>query len=150
MKFETLWPKDNIRQLFDGQALIVRVLRGGAWNNNPHNVACANRNNNEPDNRNNNVGFRVAKTPSKGQRANGKKSPGPFSRNLAAHGLPERGTMGVHSACPVSRLSSVAKNKIARRRLVVARNAPRTPAPGIFTFVVAPSGRSVCEINTRS
>ncbi|MDZ7291511.1 MAG: SUMF1/EgtB/PvdO family nonheme iron enzyme [candidate division KSB1 bacterium] len=37
-------------------------MRGGAWNNNPHNVACAHRNNNKPDNRNNNIGFRVAKT----------------------------------------------------------------------------------------
>jgi hypothetical protein len=35
------------------------VLRGGAWNNNRDNVRCANRNHNEPDNRNNNVGFRV-------------------------------------------------------------------------------------------
>jgi hypothetical protein len=35
------------------------VLRGGAFNNNPHNVRCAYRNNNNPDNRNNNIGFRV-------------------------------------------------------------------------------------------
>jgi hypothetical protein len=35
------------------------VLRGGAFNNNPRNVRCAYRNNNEPDNRNNNIGFRV-------------------------------------------------------------------------------------------
>ena len=39
-----------------------RVLRGGAWNNNPDNLRSANRNNNQPDNRNNNVGFRVAST----------------------------------------------------------------------------------------
>jgi hypothetical protein len=37
-----------------------RVLRGGSWNNKPRNVRSANRNNNTPDNRNNNVGFRVA------------------------------------------------------------------------------------------
>ncbi|MCI0691142.1 SUMF1/EgtB/PvdO family nonheme iron enzyme [candidate division KSB1 bacterium] len=36
------------------------MLRGGSWNNNPQNVRCANRNNNEPTNRNNNVGFRCA------------------------------------------------------------------------------------------
>ena len=35
------------------------VLRGGAFNNNQNNVRCAIRNNNRPDNRNNNVGFRV-------------------------------------------------------------------------------------------
>lgn len=40
-----------------------RVLRGGSWNNNARNVRSANRNNNDPTNRNNNVGFRVASTP---------------------------------------------------------------------------------------
>jgi hypothetical protein len=34
-------------------------LRGGTWNNNDNNVRCANRNDNNPDNRNNNVGFRL-------------------------------------------------------------------------------------------
>jgi len=36
------------------------VLRGGSWNNNWNNVRAANRNNNNPDNRNNNIGFRCA------------------------------------------------------------------------------------------
>ena len=36
------------------------VLRGGSWNNNPQNLRAADRNNNNPDNRNNNIGFRVA------------------------------------------------------------------------------------------
>ncbi|MCC6414123.1 MAG: SUMF1/EgtB/PvdO family nonheme iron enzyme [Saprospiraceae bacterium] len=34
--------------------------RGGSWNNNPQNCRVANRNNNSPDNRNNNIGFRLA------------------------------------------------------------------------------------------
>jgi formylglycine-generating enzyme required for sulfatase activity len=42
-----------------GQAL--RLLRGGSWNNNPTNVRSANRNRNEPDNRNNNVGVRLVR-----------------------------------------------------------------------------------------
>lgn len=41
---------------------MYRVLRGGSWNNNPRNARSANRNNNTPDNRNNNIGFRVAST----------------------------------------------------------------------------------------
>jgi hypothetical protein len=43
------------------------VLRGGSWNNNAQNVRSANRNNNTPDNRNNNIGFRLAlaQTPKK-------------------------------------------------------------------------------------
>ena len=37
-----------------------RVLRGGSWNNNGQNCRAANRNRSEPDERNNNVGFRLA------------------------------------------------------------------------------------------
>ncbi|MBO4738173.1 MAG: hypothetical protein J5606_01280 [Bacteroidales bacterium] len=33
--------------------------RGGSWNNNARNCRVANRNNNTPGNRNNNLGFRV-------------------------------------------------------------------------------------------
>ncbi|MFM7439425.1 MAG: formylglycine-generating enzyme family protein [Snowella sp.] len=33
--------------------------RGGSWNNNPRNCRSAYRNYNTPDNRNNNIGFRV-------------------------------------------------------------------------------------------
>jgi hypothetical protein len=35
------------------------VVRGGSFNNNDHNARAANRNDNDPDNRNNNIGFRV-------------------------------------------------------------------------------------------
>ncbi len=40
----------------------ARVLRGGSWNNNANNCHAANRNNNDPDNRNDNVGLRLAST----------------------------------------------------------------------------------------
>ena len=36
-----------------------RVNRGGNWNNNAQNCRVSNRNNNNPDNRNNNIGFRL-------------------------------------------------------------------------------------------
>ena len=41
-----------------------RVNRGGSWNNNARNCRPANRDRNEPGNRNNNLGFRVALAPS--------------------------------------------------------------------------------------
>ena len=40
-----------------------RVIRGGSWNNNPENCRVANRNRNNPDNRNNNNGFRLVFVP---------------------------------------------------------------------------------------
>ncbi|NBR50068.1 hypothetical protein EBU02_14740 [bacterium] len=40
-----------------------RRIRGGSWNNNADNATVANRdNNNNPDNRNNNIGFRLARS----------------------------------------------------------------------------------------
>jgi hypothetical protein len=36
-------------------------LRGGAWNNESRNLRAANRNRNEPENRNDNIGFRCAR-----------------------------------------------------------------------------------------
>jgi hypothetical protein len=40
-----------------------RVLRGGSWNNNGHNLRSANRNRNAPATRNNNNGFRLVLRP---------------------------------------------------------------------------------------
>jgi len=45
---------------------VGRVLRGGSWNNKPQNVRSAKRNRNETANRNNNNGFRLARTPAAG------------------------------------------------------------------------------------
>ncbi|MCP5007097.1 MAG: SUMF1/EgtB/PvdO family nonheme iron enzyme [Planctomycetes bacterium] len=39
------------------------VLRGVSWNNNEQNCRSAYRNNNHPDNRNNNIGFRLVFVP---------------------------------------------------------------------------------------
>jgi formylglycine-generating enzyme required for sulfatase activity len=38
------------------------VIRGGSWNNKPENLRASNRNRNNPDNRNNNIGFRLAQS----------------------------------------------------------------------------------------
>ena len=49
----------NLSDTKRGEAKNGRVVRGGAFNNNPENLRCANRNRNNPHNRNNNVGFRI-------------------------------------------------------------------------------------------
>ena len=36
-----------------------QVVRGGSWNNNPENLRVCNRNNNNPNNRNSNIGVRL-------------------------------------------------------------------------------------------
>ena len=38
------------------------MIRGCSWNEKPRNVRSANRNRNEADNRNNNLGFRLAQS----------------------------------------------------------------------------------------
>ena len=43
--------------------MIGKVLRRGAWNNNHDHARSAYRNNNQPANRNHNIGFRCARTP---------------------------------------------------------------------------------------
>lgn len=39
----------------------TRVIHGGSWNDNARNVRAATRNDNAPDNRNDNLGFRLAR-----------------------------------------------------------------------------------------
>ena len=51
-----------------GQMGTERVTRGGSWNDNARNVRAANRNGNSPDNRDNNLGFRLAESRSEAER----------------------------------------------------------------------------------
>ena len=54
------WPT---RLTYPETGRVAQLLRGGSWNNNPRNCRSANRNHNQPDNANNNVGFRVVCLP---------------------------------------------------------------------------------------
>ncbi|MFC1763594.1 SUMF1/EgtB/PvdO family nonheme iron enzyme [Planctomycetota bacterium] len=40
------------------------MIRGGSWNNSAENCRCSYRNRIDPDNRNDNLGFRVVLVPS--------------------------------------------------------------------------------------
>ncbi len=59
---ESVKPRPHKRSLNDPRIVGGRVLRGGSWNNKPQNLRSAYRNNNQPTNRNNNVGFRISST----------------------------------------------------------------------------------------
>ena len=77
----------------DGRNLLSRVLRGGSFNNNASNARCCYRNNWNPDNRNDNNGFRVVWV---GHSPPGSKDPpemqrGPrLARKLHCRGLEEK------------------------------------------------------------
>ncbi|MCC6414022.1 MAG: SUMF1/EgtB/PvdO family nonheme iron enzyme [Saprospiraceae bacterium] len=45
--------------------------RGGSWNNNAENCRVANRNNDNPENANDNIGFRVVFSPQLTRRPDG-------------------------------------------------------------------------------
>src|ERR1017187_10418182 len=60
-----------------GYAGSNRVSPGGNWNNNANNCRSAQRNNNNPSNRNNNIGFRVVLAPSQPAR---RRAPWPTRR----------------------------------------------------------------------
>jgi hypothetical protein len=51
------------RPIYPEAGRVAQLLRGGSWNNNPRNCRSAYRNHNQPDNANNNVGFRVVCLP---------------------------------------------------------------------------------------
>ena len=89
------------------------MLRGGSWNNNENNVRAANRNRNNPDNWNNNNGFRCARLPSqKVCRRECRRSALPVSARPAARAW--RASAG----CP----------RLAAEPLA-ARQISRSPAP---------------------
>ena len=52
--YEYVWVAEVVRSA-------ERVNRGGSWNNDAQNARAANRNSNTPDNRNNNLGLRLAR-----------------------------------------------------------------------------------------
>ena len=64
------------------------VIRGGAWNNQSSNARAAYRNNNNPDNRNNNVGLRVLCSPTSPRRVEARSLAAREFNMWADHGWP--------------------------------------------------------------
>lgn len=82
-----------------------RVLRGGGWNNQPDNARSAIRNRNTPDNRNNNTGFRLARTLH--ARASAFKEPDVGSGRVQGQGYKRKGSARLDRNCGGGRFSSV-------------------------------------------
>ncbi|MCP4389822.1 MAG: SUMF1/EgtB/PvdO family nonheme iron enzyme [Gammaproteobacteria bacterium] len=60
-RLRNLWRTCSVCSGWRSKTGADRVIRGGSWNNNARNCRCAYRNRNQPDNRNNNLGFRCAR-----------------------------------------------------------------------------------------
>jgi Sulfatase-modifying factor enzyme 1 len=96
---------------------LSRVMRGGAFDYNPNNLRGTNRNNNDPDNENNNIGFRVAWS------AAGAPDGGFVSRSESPRQSPgtraKAGSTGacLHSVQPDVRLAAGSARRGRRRRL---------------------------------
>ena len=56
-------PISPLRRDYREIGRVAQLLRGGSWNNNPDNCRSAYRNRNHPDNRDNNIDFRVCCLP---------------------------------------------------------------------------------------
>ncbi|MBQ7211309.1 MAG: SUMF1/EgtB/PvdO family nonheme iron enzyme [Muribaculaceae bacterium] len=74
-----------------------RVNRGGSWNNDARNCRVSNRNNNTPDNRNNNLGLRLALPNSHPSKAAAVNRPNPFREQcpdkLAVTSMTQKGIL---------------------------------------------------------
>ncbi|HDQ98733.1 MAG TPA: hypothetical protein ENN51_00395 [candidate division WOR-3 bacterium] len=79
-----------------------RVIRGGSWNNNARNARCANRNRNEPSNRNNNNGFRCS------------AQQWPRGRRTDAAGLRTGGPRRAATESPASRVCRPRRTKMTQ------------------------------------
>jgi hypothetical protein len=95
------------------------VLRGGAFNNNERNVRCAYRNRNNPNNRNNNIGFRVVcGVPVRSLQAPRSERRTFFvhARNVGRGNLPDRGLEKWRGPFPAESSTCVEAGHIAPRR----------------------------------
>jgi hypothetical protein len=73
------------------------VIRGGSWNNKPENLRTSYRNRNNAENRNNNIGFRLAQSarparlPARSRAVQGQRGRGERVSMSPFPGLPPRG-----------------------------------------------------------
>ena len=112
-----------------------RVVRGGAWNNNPDNARAAYRNHNTPDNWNDNQGFRLLCGPT---------SLPPLQRRRPASVFPNRPVASLSTATGTGSASG-----IGRRPRFAARGEGLKMAQVSPVRTEGLSGQSVGRISKR-
>jgi hypothetical protein len=118
------------------------VIRGGSWNNNPRNDRSANRNRNEPGNRNNNLGFRLARAQQKWWIPR-QTEPAAFrSRPAERRAKLVRGPPGAGSACERSGRPHFRLAQLGMRLRTLA-NDEGDPWQGTFDREIIHRGREV-------
>lgn len=78
----------------------LRVVRGGSFNNDAINLRAANRNRNNPNNRNDNIGFRVVSSRSSNSPAS------PIGHDLVGRGEERRSLFPAESGAVAGRANS--------------------------------------------
>ncbi|MCG6943541.1 MAG: SUMF1/EgtB/PvdO family nonheme iron enzyme [Thiohalocapsa sp.] len=123
-----------------------RVIRGGSWNDNAQNCRSAYRNTRQPDNRNNNLGFRCARAHDCARRR------GP-EQTVARR--PPRQAVGEQSGSPPGALRVVAKPKAPRcvrsprPRSSASHRCPAAAGTAAQTGEHSPAGRLPYASNPR-
>ncbi len=126
-----------------GRRVSNRVLRGGSFNNNVSNVRSANRNTNQPDNRNNNNGFRVASTlPCRNSPVVlFRQFPGGACLSVKSRSSSRVGllfvspTNGRSAKCKTDPAGLVGRKARTRRRIICCRILPRLASPDASNHV---------------
>ena len=99
----------------DRKGAANRVVRGGSWNDNARNVRAAYRNHNDPTDRNDNIGFRCARTH--------ERVGGSAPEQVCFHDVPGRG-WGSPKATAAGVLVGNPEGFAKDRRPVVQRDGP--------------------------
>ena len=108
-----------------------RVKRGGSWNNNAQNCRAANRNNNDPGNRNNNLGFR----PTSSRHSGCSGAPRPEGSRLRTRPLCQ-GPDHALQACAGSSVPTMSRTKMDPvGRVGLDSKPPRPTGASLFAIV---------------
>lgn len=129
----------------------ARVVRGGSWNNNRNNVRCAVRNRNNPDNFNNNIGFRMVLSHNIFLPEVPYPSTDGGRGEISAGLFPARGfASGKYTNCPPPEFGSEADTSLAHPVIFYLRQPLRDVYPVIFPFKSSSLNGPASRISARA